>query len=132
MPDLGHKETDEALGKLERRIKKVYVQAYEETEAKLQDYLSRFATKDKIKQEQLRAGKTTQDEYNYWRKGQVMIGKRWQEMVDSLAADYTNANRLAMAMVGDLLPGVYALNHDYGTFQVEKGSMWSPCRCRPR
>lgn len=123
MSDLGHKETDEALGKLERRIKKVYIQAYEETEAKLQDYLSRFATKDKIKQEQMRAGKITQDEYNYWRKGQVMIGKRWQEMVDSLAADYTNANRLAMAMVGDSLPGVYALNHDYGTFQVEKGSM---------
>lgn len=123
MSDLGHKETDEALGKLERRIKKVYVQAYEETEAKLQDYLSRFATKDKIKQEQLRTGKITQDEYNYWRKGQVMIGKRWQEMVDSLAADYTNANRLAMSMVGDSLPGVYALNHDYGTFQVEKGSM---------
>ncbi len=123
MPDLGHKETDEALGKLERRIKKVYVQAYEETEAKLQDYLSRFATKDKIKQEQLRAGKITQDEYNYWRKGQVMIGKRWQEMVDSLASDYTNANRLAMSMVGDSLPGVYALNHNYGTFQVEKGSM---------
>lgn len=123
MPDLGHKETDEALGKLERRIKKVYIQAYEETEAKLQDYLSRFATKDKIKQEQLRAGKITQDEYNYWRKGQVMIGKRWQEMVNSLAADYTNANRLAMSMVGDSLPGVYALNHDYGTFQVEKGSM---------
>lgn len=123
MSDLGHKETDEALGKLERRIKKVYVQAYEETEAKLQDYLSRFATKDKIKQEQLRAGKITQDEYNYWRKGQVMIGKRWQEMVNSLAADYTNANRLAMSMVGDSLPGVYALNHDYGTFQVEKGSM---------
>lgn len=123
MPDLGHKETDEALGKLERRIKKVYIQAYEETEAKLQDYLSRFAVKDKIKTEQLRAGKITQDEYNYWRKGQVMIGKRWQEMVNSLAADYTNANRLAMAMVGDSLPGVYALNHDYGTFQVEKGSM---------
>lgn len=123
MSDLGHKETDEALGKLERRIRKVYVQAYEETEAKLQDYLSRFATKDKIKREQLRAGKITQDEYNYWRKGQVMIGKRWQEMVNSLAADYTNANRLAMSMVGDSLPGVYALNHDYGTFQVEKGSM---------
>lgn len=123
MSDLGHKETDEALGKLERRIKKVYVQAYEETEAKLQDYLSRFAAKDKIKTDQLRAGKITQDEYNYWRKGQVMIGKRWQEMVNSLAADYTNANRLAMSMVGDLLPGVYALNHDYGTFQVEKGSM---------
>lgn len=123
MPDLGHKETDEALVKLERRIKKVYVQAYEETEAKLQDYLSRFVTKDKIKQEQLRAGKITQDEYNYWRKGQVMIGKRWQEMVNSLAADYTNANRLAMSMVGDSLPGVYALNHNYGTFQVEKGSM---------
>ena len=66
MPDLGHKETDEALGKLERRIKKVYIQAYEETEAKLQDYLSRFAVKDKIKTEQLRAGKITQDEYNYW------------------------------------------------------------------
>lgn len=123
MSDLGHKETDEALGKLERRVKKVYIQAYEETEAKLQDYLSRFATKDKIKQEQLRAGKITQDEYNYWRKGQVMIDKRWQEMVNSLAADYTNANRLAMSMVGDSLPGVYALNHDYGTFQVEKGSM---------
>ena len=120
--DAGHKDTDKMLASMEAKIRKVYVRAFEETEAKLQDYLSRFAVKDQIKLKELKSGKITQDEYNYWRKGQILIGQRWQEMADTLAADYTNANRLAMSIVNGYTPGVYALNHNYGTFQVEKGS----------
>ena len=120
--DAGHKDTDKMLASMEAKIRKVYVRAFEETEAKLQYYLSRFAVKDQIKLKELKSGKITQDEYNYWRKGQILIGQRWQEMADTLAADYTNANRLAMSIVNGYTPGVYALNHNYGTFQVEKGS----------
>lgn len=121
--DAGHSAADDAIDKMERKLRKVYLQAYEETEAKLQDYLNKFAAKDQIKLDQLKRGLITQDEYNYWRKGQILIGRRWQEMVNTLAEDYTNANQIAMGIVNRYTPDVYAVNHDYGTYQIEHDSM---------
>ena len=43
-------------------------------------------------------------------------------MKDSLAADMANADGVAMSIVNGYLPEVYALNHNYGTFEVEKGA----------
>jgi SPP1 gp7 family putative phage head morphogenesis protein len=50
-----------------------------------------------------------------------MIGKRWEEMRHTLAQDYANTNDLAKQMAFDSMPDVYALNHNYATFEVEKG-----------
>lgn len=121
--DYGHKWTDEELKKLERRISKEYKQAAEETQKKLDNYLSRFAVKDKIKQEQLKNGEITQSEYDYWRTGQIMIGKRWQEMQTTLAQDMHKTNEKVASMTREFSYDAYALNHNYGTFEVEKGSL---------
>jgi len=119
MADVGHAETDRQLNKLERRINAEYKQASEEVQGKLDDYLRRFQTKDEIKREKVQTGEITQDEYTKWRYGQVMIGKRWEEMRDTLAQDLTNTDKIAMSMVRGYMPEVYALNHNYGVYVTD-------------
>lgn len=123
MRDLGHEETEEVLKKIEKRISAEYRQAEREIAAKLDDYMKRFAEKDKLKLLGVANGQITEEEYKQWRLGQVMIGKRWSEMRDSLAQDFANTSQIARSIAFDHIPEVYAINHDYGTFQVEKGSL---------
>lgn len=145
MTDYGHEETDKRLKKLERKIHAEYEQAAKEVEKKMNDHLSKFQVKDEIKRRERDAGKITgyvksyarmkgisedkinqrviDDSYNYWRTGQLMMGKRWEEMRDTLAEDLTNVDKIAMNMVSGNMKDVYALNHNYGTFEAEKGSL---------
>lgn len=40
----------------------------------------------------------------------------------TLAADLHNVNKIAKSITQGYMPEVYALNHNYSTFQIEKGS----------
>lgn len=44
-------------------------------------------------------------------------------MRDTLAEDFTNADKIAKSIAYGYQPEVYALNHNYGTYQVEKGAL---------
>lgn len=121
-PDEGHIATDELLARLEAKISREYAQAAKDTQAKLDDYMRRFAVKDEIKRKQLADGKITQQEYNTWRTGQIMIGKRWEEMRDTLAQDYHNANEISRSIIHDYMPEAYAINHNYATYRIEHDS----------
>lgn len=121
--DQGWFDTEMQLHRMEKEIRRVYEEAQKEAQAKLDDYLRRFEVKDRIKRRQLREGKITREYYNYWRKGQICIGERWREMVDALTKDYVNADKIAMSIINGHAPEVYALNHNYATFQVEQGSL---------
>lgn len=121
--DEGHEETDKLLLDMEKRISEEYKKAEEEISEKLNDYLRRFEAKDRIKKQALEDGLITQEEYDRWLTGQIMIGKRWTEMRDTLAEDFTNADKIAKSIAYGYQPEVYALNHNYGTYQVEKGAM---------
>lgn len=122
MADEGHEATEALIGEVSERVRREYVAAYEEAEAKLADYLRRFEAKDRIHAEAVRRGEETEADYREWRRGQVLVGKRWQELVDTLAEDYRDADRIAASIVNGHVPDAYALNHDYATFQVERGS----------
>lgn len=121
--DQGWFDTEMQLHRMEKEIRRVYEEAQKEAQAKLNDYLRKFEIKDRIKRRQLREGKITREYYNYWRKGQICIGERWREMVDVLSRDYVNADKIAMSIIKGHMPEVYALNHNYATFQVEQGSL---------
>lgn len=121
--DLAHSQTDELLKTMEKRIQKVYTQAAKETEQKVKDYYTAYERKYAKKLSEMKSGKISKQEFLKWNKGQVMIGKRWEEMRDNIATDLTNADKLAISMINGHLPEVYALNHNYGTFEVEKGSL---------
>ena len=121
MADIGHDETDELLERLERRLAKEYAQAYHEVEKKAADYFARFEAKDKKQQALVKAGKLTEADYKEWRRRQMLTGKRWIEMRDTIARDLTNVNKIAMALVRDELNGVFALNANYAQYQIENG-----------
>lgn len=120
--DYGHKYADDELKALEKRISKEYAQAEKEVAEKLDSYLSKFAVKDKIKSNQVKKGELTETEYTKWRVGQIAIGKRWEEMRQTLAEDFHNTNNIAKEMVKEHSYEIYALNHNFGTFEVEQGS----------
>lgn len=122
MADIGHIETEKLLEEMSQKVSGVYAEAVSDTQKKLEDYLRRFEIKDDIKQQQLLDGVITKKQYQEWRTGQIMIQGRWEEMRDTLASDFHNANMVARSVVTGYMPEVYALNHNYATFLVEKGS----------
>ena len=116
-------QNDKEVEKLEKKLRAVYLQAQMDTQAKMEDYLQRFATKDAIKREQVQQGKITQAEYTQWRIGQIAVGKQWRDKVDALAEDYSNANQIAMGMVRKDMAGTFATNHNYAAYQLEHDTM---------
>ena len=121
--DPAHIATDEEIAKIEKLITKEYKKAHKEVSEKLDDYLARFANKDAKWQEWVKDGSKTEKEYIEWRKGQIIIGERWKEMRDTLAQNYANTSEIALSICKEYAPDVYALNHNYATFEVEKGSL---------
>lgn len=121
--DEGHEETDKLLEDLEKKIAKEYKQAAEEAQAKLDDYLRRFEIKDEKWQIMVASGKKTAEEYKKWRTGQIMVGQRWEDLRNQLAEDYHNANVIAKSIIDGTKPDVYALNHNYATYQIEKDGL---------
>ena len=120
--DIAHKETDQIIEQIERRISKEYQTAHKEVAAKLEDYLRRYEIKDEKWRQWVKEGKKTKDQYSEWRTGQIMMGKRWQEMKDTLAEDYANTAKIARSIANEYRPEVYALNHNYATFDIERKS----------
>lgn len=122
MSDIGHEQTDKELKKLEKKITQEYQKATKEVEKKMNDYLSKFAKKDKEMAKKVKNGEITSQEYAEWRQNQMLTGKRWEQMRDTLAQDLVNADKIAAGMINDTLPDAYALNFNYGTYEVENGA----------
>lgn len=121
--DEAHKKSDVYLKQVERRVQQEYAQAASEIQKKLEDYLQRYEVKNRVKLDKLKKGEITKAEYDYWRTGQIMIGKRWEEMRDTIAQDLSHTNEIAASIINGYTPEVYALNHNYGTYEAEKGAM---------
>lgn len=120
MIDYAHEQTDKLIFKLEKKIAAEYRKAAEEAQKKLDDYLRRFEVKDEKWRLMVARGEKTAAEYAEWRKGQIIVGKRWEELRDQLAKDYHKANITARKIITSQMPEAYALNMNYSTYLVEK------------
>ena len=117
--DYGHEWTEEELKKLEQRISEEYKQASEEVQKKLDAYLEQFEAQDEKKRAEVEAGTLTEKEYKRWRQGKIMTGRRWEAMRDTLVADFHNANLITASMTQVFAYEAYAMNYNFGTFEVE-------------
>lgn len=120
MVDQAHNETDLIIYEVEKRIKREFRQAAEEVKEKLRNYMKAFVNKEKTWRKRLESGEITEKEFNNWRLNQIMGGKRWGELVEELTGVYQNARETAEVYTAEKLPVVYALNHDFTTYQIEK------------
>ena len=117
--DAGAQASDEYLAKMEKKVASVYSEAASEMQKKTDKYFDGFTARDAKKQELVKAGELSEKKYLEWRKNQMLTGQRYRDMVDVLAKDATNADKIAMSIVNGYLPDVYATNFNYGTYQVE-------------
>lgn len=117
--DEGHELTEKELQKLEKRITAEYRQAAREVAAKYEAWNAKFAAADAKQQAKLAAGEISKADYQQWVLRQRMIGSDWKTMSDILAKDLVNADNIARKMIGEEMPNVYALNANYGTYQIE-------------
>lgn len=120
--DWAEKQTDKMLDDLESRIKKEYETAYKEVSAKYDRFVKRFEEKDEEKRELVKQGKLSKKEYSEWRTNQLLVGKRWENMKDTLATDLTMVDQKVASMTGEYLPEAYALNFNYSTYDIEMGT----------
>lgn len=120
--DYGHKWTDKELKKLEKRISAEYTKAAAEMQKKVEKYYADFARKDEIKRKEVLEGKISQSEYTNWRRNQMLVGKRWEEMQANLAQDMHTVNMKTASMARQFSYDAYAMNFNYGTFEAESGS----------
>lgn len=139
--DEGHEITEKLLKELEKRLKSLYSVASRQVQEKLFDHWEKFLVKNKKKLTQrdkriitpevegyaksrglTLSDKVIDEYYNYWLKGQIAIGQRWEEMRHTLAEDMHHVNQMAAEMIDDSNLDVYALNHNYGTYEVEMGA----------
>lgn len=119
--DAGHVATDKIIEEMERKLSKEYAQAEREVKEKLDDYFRRFKIKDEKWQEWVENGVKTEKQYKQWRTSQFAVGERWNALKQQLAEDFQNTNKIARSTIDGYMPEVYALNHNYGIYQIERG-----------
>lgn len=120
--DYGHKRTDDELKELEEKLQKMYEQAYKETRKKADAYFEKFKKNDENMQIKLGAEEITEKQYMAWRKMVLTQSQEYKKLSYTLAQDYTNANVIAAGMIDGQTKDTYALNYNYGTYEVEKGT----------
>ena len=122
--DLAHEWTDEELKRLERRISRVYREAWDDLEKTVIDYFAAFEKRDeemkKLVGTEINGKIWTEQDYLQWRLNQIGRGKRFEDLVSKVAERYTKANGVAIAYVNDTTPSVYALNRNYAAYTIEQ------------
>ena len=121
--DAGHRETDEVIAKMEKQIVQIYGDVEKELQKNLDNYLAWFKVEDAAQREMLENGEISQKKYDSWRREQLMTETRLKEMRETIAQDLHNSNNIARSVVNGYMPEVYAINHNFGTFQVEHDAL---------
>lgn len=117
--DAGHDEIDGIIDLMEQDVKELYNVAAADLQAKVSDYWRRYNLKNDVKSAQLQAGEITKQEYIQWQTGQLLIGQRWEEQLNVITQDLLNAHNIAESIVNGYLPDVFALSHNYGSYEID-------------
>lgn len=120
--DYGHEQTDKMLKDLEKRIQKEYSQAAREVEASMNKWLANYRKNDDKMRALWKSGEITKKEYTDWRKKQIMLSDKWKAQRDELTQRMMEADKVASGLITEHKMDVYALNYNYGTYEVEKGT----------
>lgn len=120
MPDYAHRKTDALLSEMESKVFGIYKEAYTDLGKKLRALLDTFEDEDEARQILVRNGEMTQKDYVAWRQETMMRKGHLKDLMRNMAKDLTNYDKIAMSVVGEQLPEVYALNANYAAYRIEK------------
>ena len=122
--DQAHQWTDEELKRLERKIARVYQEAWNDLEKTVIDYFEQFQKRDEAMKKLIgtvQNGKVwTEQDYKQWRLNQIGRGERFDDLTMKVAERYTKANETAISYVNDDTPSIYSLNRNYAAYTIEQ------------
>ena len=75
-PDIGHRETDEELVKLLKRLHDSYMAAISELQQKIDDYMEQFEKQDAQKRALYDTGELSHEEFLKWRQSAIIETKQ--------------------------------------------------------
>lgn len=123
---LSDKLTDEELDKLERRLKKVYSQAWDDLSETTNKYFEDFDRRWAVEYQKFLDGKAyktngkpDRKKFDAWVRTQIGRGERWAALRDHMGQAIGKTNVKAADMINGVLDGVYALNANYEAFRLE-------------
>ena len=125
--DKARKITDKKLVKMERKVNRIYSEAYGDISKDWNKYMVSHASKlddayealqEAIKSGDRKAITIAKTNYEHTAKNITVNNKRFQGMVDETAAKLTHTNEVALNYVNDQMPGIYTIN--YNAFKDQK------------
>lgn len=116
--DVAHEAADAEIEAFRREVAGIYAEAQKTASQTLTEYLERFREEDDEWRDRVARGKATEAQWKSWRRGKILTGRRYRVVLRQVAEGYTHANEIAMCALEGRLPGVYAENYNYGTFQA--------------
>lgn len=111
---------DARMRKLSKRLEKIYAQANEELTGKVNSFFEDFKRLDEAKKALVEAGKLSEAGYKTWRSNKLLMGKKYEDLRDTMADRLLNVNRIAARYMNGELPGVYAHNYNHVGRGVER------------
>lgn len=112
MADKAHGRIDRKLAAMERHLTEIYTEAQGGIQKKAAAYFEKFAKADEEKRDLVKIGRLTEAEYEAWRKGKMMYGKRFTELKENIAQQLLHVNETATAYINGQLPEVYSLGYN--------------------
>lgn len=118
--DKAQRQTALRLRDLEKRLAQNYKEAAKDVFDRLDEAITEFKKQDAEKKKKIMAGYMSFGEYANWVNENVREQKRLGDMFDILQEDFTNADKAAAAMINNEIAEIYALNANYGTYEIDK------------
>jgi hypothetical protein len=118
--DIGYRETEAELARLEAELRDLYTVAARDMQEKSFDYMESLLDAAEEVRKRAESGIISVSEYRRWLTTHILTAERFQQMADVLAFDLLQTNMIASSIMNGHMPEVYAINMNYMTYVIEK------------
>ena len=106
--------------RMDAKIKRVYAEASQDIQQKIDKYTKRFKALDADWQQRVKEGKATKAEYDTWKAYQVFIGKRWESVRDDILQQIYNSNETASRIINGEKRAIFVEAVNHAEYSIDK------------
>ena len=106
--------------RMDAKIKRVYAEASQDIQAKIDKYNKRYKALDADWQQRVKEGKATKAEYDNWKAGQVFIGKRWESVRDDILHQIHSSNDTSSRIINGEKRAVFIDTVNHAEYSIDK------------
>lgn len=120
MPSIGDRATASAEKRVQDRLVRIYSKARKDMAEQMKEFNARFAQKDQEKRTRVKSGQMTQEDYDKWKRMQVLQSDIWRQKVEQATKTLEDANRQALRVINGEKMDVFAENANYEAYRLSK------------